>query len=326
LCSKRWGRDRDMELAELIAAGDRRAIARGISLVESQAPAARELLAVLFPRAGRAHIVGITGAPGVGKSTLVNALAQEYRRRGARVGIIAVDPSSPFSGGAILGDRIRMRDLAGDPGVFVRSMASRGCLGGLARATADAIPVVEAAGFETILVETVGAGQAEVEIAQAAHTVVVVLSPGMGDDIQAINAGLLEIADILVVNKSDQDGADQAAAVLEAMLNLAPPRVGPSGDAWKPPVLKVIATQSVGIAPLAQALEEHAAHLERSGQGRQNEQARAARELHQALREALWERFLAQARNALEATVQRVRDRQIDPYTAAEQLLRDAER
>jgi len=326
LCSKRWGRDRDMELAELIAAGDRRAIARGISLVESQAPAARELLAVLFPRAGRAHIVGITGAPGVGKSTLVNALAQEYRRRGARVGSIAVDPSTPFSGGAFLGDRIRMRDLAGDPGVFVRSMASRGCLGGLARATADAITVLDAAGFETILVETVGAGQAEVEIAQAAHTVVVVLSPGMGDDIQAINAGLLEIADILVVNKSDQDGADQAAAVLEAMLNLAPPRVGPSGDAWKPPVLKVIAPQSVGIAPLAQALEEHAAHLERSGQGRQNDQARSAREHHHALREALWERFLAQARNALEATVQRVRDRQIDPYTAAEQLLRDAER
>lgn len=314
-----------MELAELIIAGDRRAIARGISLVESQAPAARELVAALYPHAGRAHIVGITGAPGVGKSTLVNALALDYRRRGARVGIVAVDPSSPFSGGAILGDRIRMRDLAGDPGVFVRSMASRGNLGGLARATVDAVTVLDAAGFETILVETVGAGQAEVEIAQAAHTVAVVQVPGMGDDIQAIKAGLLEIANILVVNKGDQDGADQAVAVLEAMLSLAPPRVGPSGDAWTPPVLKAIATQGAGIAPLAQAIAEHAAYLERSGQGQQNDQARAARELHQAVREALWERFLAQAGSELAAAVQRVRDRQIDPYTAAEQLLRDAE-
>ena len=206
---------------EAILSGDRRAMARLITRIENDEAGARADLAQLYAHTGRAHIVGVTGAPGAGKSTLVNELAKAYRAAGRRVGVLAVDPTSPFSGGAVLGDRIRMRDLAGDPGVFIRSMATRGSLGGLARATASAIKVLDAAGFDLIMVETVGAGQSEVEIAQTAHTVVVVEATGMGDDVQAIKAGLLEIADVFAVNKADRPGADHAVAALEMMLDLS---------------------------------------------------------------------------------------------------------
>jgi LAO/AO transport system kinase len=208
-------------LAEAILSGDRRAMARLITRIENDAASAHAELAQLYAHTGRAHILGITGAPGAGKSTLVNELAKAYRADSRRVGVLAVDPTSPFSGGAVLGDRIRMRDLSGDPGVFIRSMASRGSLGGLARATASAIKVLDAAGFDVVMVETVGAGQSEVEIAQTAHTVVVVEAAGMGDDVQAIKAGLLEIADVFAVNKADRPGADHTIAALEMLLDLS---------------------------------------------------------------------------------------------------------
>ncbi len=210
-----------MGLIEAILAGDRRAVARLITRIENDVAGARAALAQLYAHTGRAHIVGVTGAPGAGKSTLVNELAKAYRADSRRVGVLAVDPTSPFSGGAVLGDRIRMRDLSGDPGVFIRSMATRGSLGGLARATASVIKVLDAAGFDVIMVETVGAGQSEVEIAQTAHTVVVVEAAGMGDDVQAIKAGLLEIADVFAVNKADRPGADHTVAALEMLLDLS---------------------------------------------------------------------------------------------------------
>ena len=213
-------------LALQLLAGNRRALARTISLVEDGGPEARALLAALYPHTGRGHVIGVTGAPGTGKSTLVNALAKAYREQGRTVGIIAVDPTSPFSGGALLGDRVRMRDLAGDPGVFIRSMATRGSLGGLARATADVIAVLDAAGFDRILVETVGVGQAEVDIAGAAHTTIVVEAPGLGDEVQAIKAGVLEIADLFAVNKADREGADHTVMALQMMQGLAPARTG----------------------------------------------------------------------------------------------------
>ncbi len=235
-----------MDLVDRLLAGDRRAVARLISLVENGAPESREALAALFPHTGHAHIVGITGSPGSGKSTLVNQLAKVFRRQGATVGIVAVDPTSPFSGGAILGDRIRMQDLCGDPGVFIRSMATRGALGGLARATSDVVKVLDAFGKDVILVETVGVGQDEVDIAKAAHTTIVVEAPGMGDDIQAIKAGVMEIADILVVNKADREGAERTVAALEMMLDLN----GHPACGWQTPVLKTVATQDEGIADL----------------------------------------------------------------------------
>ena len=211
-----------VDLITQLLAGNRRALARTISQVEDGGPTAHTLLAALYPHTGRAHVIGITGAPGTGKSTLVNALAKTYRAQGRTVGIIAVDPTSPFSGGALLGDRVRMRDLAGDPGIFIRSMATRGSLGGLGRATADVISVLDAAGFDRILVETVGVGQAEVDIAGAAHTTIVVEAPGLGDEVQAIKAGVLEIADLFAVNKADREGADHTVMALQMMQGLAP--------------------------------------------------------------------------------------------------------
>src|SRR5438477_9303519 len=236
-------------LIDRITAGDTTAVARAISKVEGGESDSSDLMKQIFPRTGRALIVGITGAPGAGKSSLVARLAAVYRGRGERVGIIAVDPSSPFSGGAILGDRIRMQTLGLDPGVFIRSMATRGNLGGLARATVDAVAILDAAGFEKIVVETVGVGQDEVEIVKTADVSVVVLVPGMGDDIQAIKAGIMEIGDVFVINKADRDGVLRTEKELEALLSLAERR-----DGWSPPIVKTVATESRGIEELSAAI------------------------------------------------------------------------
>ena len=306
-----------MDIVARLLAGDRRAAARLISIVEDDGQEARQALADLYPHTGRAHIVGVTGAPGVGKSTLVNGLTKEYRRRGKRVGIVAVDATSPFSGGALLGDRIRMQELTGDPGVFIRSMATRGSLGGLARATSDAVKILDAAGYDVIFIETVGAGQSEVEIAKASHTTIVVTAPGLGDEIQALKAGILEIADIFAVNKADREGADRAALELEAMLDL-------NEQEWRPPILKTIALHGEGIADVVEAIEAHAIYLRESGQFAVRERERIKRELEGILRHELIERLFGKmGGDRLEVLLDRVVRRELDPYLAAEMLLRE---
>jgi LAO/AO transport system kinase len=297
-----------------LLAGDRRALARAISLAEQGGPSARTLLAAAYPHTGQAHVVGITGPPGAGKSTLVNALALEWRRQGRSVGIVAVDPTSPFSGGAVLGDRIRMQPLGGDPGVFIRSMASRGRLGGLSRATADAVALIDAAGFEVVLIETVGAGQGEVDIARAAQTTIVVEVPGMGDDVQSIKAGVLEIADLFVVNKADREGADKTIRQLRSMLHLG----APAADGWEPPVIPAVATSGQGIAEIIEAAGRHAAHLRTEGGADARARATAEGELRAAVQELAVERLRGPAWDAL---VAQIAARQGDPYSAAEELL-----
>ena len=311
-----------MSLVEDALGGDRYALARLISLVEDGGPDGREALSVLYPRTGAAHIVGVTGAPGTGKSTLVNALARVLRERGITVGVISVDPTSPFSGGALLGDRIRMRDLAGDPGVFVRSMATRGSEGGLARATGDAVKVLDAAGFGVILVETVGAGQSELAISRAAHTVIVVEAPGMGDEIQALKAGLLEIADVLVVNKADRPGAELAARALGLTVGQS---AGATEGAWHTPVLLTVATDGTGVAGLVDAIRGHGEYLRERGLLVAQERARARAELVDQLQ---WE-FLTQVRgrlgeDGLEAWANRIAAREVDAHTAAMAILGQA--
>jgi LAO/AO transport system kinase len=271
-----------VELVGQALAGNRYALARLLSLVEDGGADARAALGSLYPHTGQAHIVGVTGAPGTGKSTLVNELAKVLRTQDTTVGIVAVDPSSPFTGGALLGDRVRMRDLAGDPGIFIRSMATRGSLGGLARATSDAVKVLDAVGFSVVLVETVGAGQAEVDIARTAHTTVVVEAPGLGDEVQALKAGLLEIADVLVVNKADRPGAAQAARVLEMVIGRNASHEGVGEDGWRPPILQAIALDGTGVPEVLEAVAAHREHLHASGLWAIREQARveiAAREV-----------------------------------------------
>jgi len=304
---------------------DRRAIARLISHIENGEPDAREALAVLYPHTGRAYIVGVTGAPGTGKSTLVNELAKAYRRldQPRTVGIIAVDPTSPFSGGAILGDRIRMRDLAGDAGIFVRSMATRGSLGGLARATADAIKVLDAAGYEVIFVETVGAGQAEVDIAKTAYTTIVVEAPGLGDEIQALKAGIMEIADIFVVNKADREGADSTVAAIRMMLDLNHAS-HVEGQGWRPPVCKTIAVRGDGVPALVEEIEAHSAFLRESGLLSQRERERVTTEFEYLLHEQLMRQFVSRVSpERWDELIERIVRREVDPYTAAEKLLRE---
>jgi LAO/AO transport system kinase len=328
------------EMTARALAGDPRGIAKLITLMERGGEEARSAIAQLYPHTGRAHIVGVTGAPGTGKSTLVTEMAKAYRRRGQPVGIVAVDPTSPFSGGALLGDRIRMQELAGDPQVFIRSMATRGSLGGLARATADAVHVLDAAGYPVILVETVGAGQSEVDIARVAHTTVVLQMPASGDEIQAIKAGILEIADVLVVNKADLPGADNMMSALCAMLDLNSTHtewhhgrlsrvegvlssdVGDPGSSWRTPVLKTSALRSDGIEELLGAIEQHWQYQRDTGLRQYRERERAADELQRILRHDLLVGLLQRIAEAdLEDTVRRIVARQEDPYTAAERLI-----
>src|ERR1700730_13832216 len=301
-----------------ITAGDLNAVARAISKVEDGAADAVGLMKRVFPRTGRALVIGITGAPGAGKSSLVDKLALVYRKRGERVGIIAVDPSSPFSGGAILGDRIRMQALSVDKGVFIRSMATRGNLGGLARATVDAVTILDAAGYAKIIVESVGVGQDEVEIVKAADVSVVVLVPGMGDDIQAIKAGIMEIGDIFVINKADRDGVLATEKELEALLSL-----GPRADSWQPPIVKTVAIESKGVGDLASAIDGFCESQLKTKVSSERRRAIARWRIIELLREQLVASVLDS--NAAVATLDRVADegatRRRDPYSAVEEII-----
>ena len=306
-------------LIDRIAAGDLRAVARAISKVEDLSKDATALMKQVFPLTGRGLIIGITGAPGAGKSSLVDKLALLYRQRGERVGIVAVDPSSPFSGGAILGDRIRMQTLGLDNGVFIRSMATRGNLGGLARTTVDAVSILDAAGYGKIIIETVGVGQDEVEVVKAADVSVVVLVPGMGDDIQAIKAGIMEIGDIFVINKADRDGVNSTEKELQALLSLAE-----RDDGWQPPIVKTIAIESAGIEELAAAIESYRDFHLRTNSGEGRRRAVARWRILELLRERLVAQTLesAAASEKLDELAGEVASRQRDPYSAVEELIK----
>jgi LAO/AO transport system kinase len=330
---------RDMTfLAQSVLSGDRPALARLLSRVENDAPEGRKALDALFSHTGRAHLIGVTGAPGTGKSSLVNQVALHFRKLDKRVAIVAVDPSSPFTGGAVLGDRVRMRDLSGDPDVFIRSMASRGSLGGLAAATAAVTQVFDAAGFDVILVETVGAGQGEVDIARLAHTTIVVEAPGLGDDIQAIKAGILEIADIIVINKADRPGVEATERALKTMLELAHPvrkvfmhhgqamelngADTPDAGLWIPPIRRTVATEGQGLPELLESIERHVAHLRSSGDWARRERARLEAEFDLLLQETLVARFLSQIPpKSMEAVLASIQKREISPREAVNQIL-----
>ncbi|MCB2100566.1 MAG: methylmalonyl Co-A mutase-associated GTPase MeaB [Rhodobacterales bacterium] len=310
-----------MDLVPGVLAGETRAVARMISLAEGGRAASRAAMKAIYRRAGRAHVVGLTGVPGSGKSTMVQALTRRIRASGRTVGIVAIDPSSPFSGGAILGDRVRMTQISGDPGVFIRSMATRGALGGLARASLDAVDVLDAAGFDVILIETVGVGQDEVDIVQAAHTVVVVSAPGLGDDIQAIKAGVLEIADIHTVSKCDRADAARTLADLRAMLTLRPHLKG--GD-WPVPVMGTSSQNGKGIDELVAAIDAHRAHLA-AGPGLETRRRKILEMRILKATEDLVRRRLDARRGDLFADLlERVATREADPREAAEALLKAA--
>ncbi len=335
-------------LAEKILQGDRLALARVLTLIENETEEGYAALQELFPHTGRAHLIGVTGAPGTGKSTLVNALARYFRQAGENpaksVAVVAVDPSSPFSGGAILGDRVRMRDLAGDTGVFIRSMATRGSLGGLAVNTSGVVQALDAAGYDLIFIETVGAGQAEVEVARLAHTTMVIEAPGFGDDIQAIKAGILEIADILVVNKADLPSAESTERALRTMLQLGGKSkelrdenfsLGEThklnrelklsvaeGAEWLPPIIRTVATEGQGIEGLAQAVVEHYDYLARSGELLWREKSRLRNELHTLVQETLLSRWKKNiSAEELERMVEKLVRRELSPWQAASALI-----
>jgi LAO/AO transport system kinase len=306
-------------LVEEARKGRPRSVARLISLVEGASPQLREVMAALAPLTGGAYVVGLTGSPGVGKSTSTSAVVSAYRKCGKRVGVLAVDPSSPFSGGALLGDRVRMSEHASDPGVYIRSMATRGHLGGLAWAAPQAIRVLDAAGCEVILVETVGVGQSEVEIAAQADTSVVLLAPGMGDGIQAAKAGILEIGDLYVVNKADRDGADATARELNHMLGLGESRA--PGD-WRPPIVKTVAARGEGIDEVVEALEKHRAWMEEHGVLAERRRRRAALEIENIAVTALRERIGdLHGDRRLDALADRVVAGELDPYAASDELV-----
>jgi LAO/AO transport system kinase len=306
------------ELVDRLLAGERRALARLLTRVEDGSEERlREVVGLLHPHTGSAQLVGITGSPGVGKSTLTNALVAAWRAQGRTVAVLAVDPSSPFSGGALLGDRVRMQDHALDDGVFIRSMASRGHLGGLSWATPQGLLVLDAAGFDVVVVETVGVGQAEVEIASMADTTIVALAPGMGDAVQAAKAGILEVADVFCVNKADRDGADRAVRELRDMQHLAE-----ADDGWTAPICRTVASAGEGVAELRDAVDEHRAWLASSGVLAQRRLDRARLQLREIALQAVRRRFVAAEEGALvEELSDRIAAREIDPYRAADVLL-----
>jgi LAO/AO transport system kinase len=307
------------DLARAVADREPRAIARALTIVENARPGVRELMAALATGAARATVVGLTGSPGVGKSTTTSAMLREYRKLGKRVGVIAVDPSSPFSGGALLGDRVRMQEHASDPDVFIRSMASRGHLGGLAAATLQGVRVLEAAGFEIVLIETVGVGQSEVEIASAADTTLVLLAPGMGDAVQAAKAGILEIADVFVVNKADRDGASDTVREIRTMMALAEKR---GADDWKPPIVRTVASRGEGIDEVVEAIAKHHVWLAESGELRERRDARAGAEIESIALASLRVRLEAlRDGHALTDLASDVASGDIDAFRAADRLL-----
>ena len=308
----------NLDLDKLFA-GDPRTVARAITKVENGTRGAAELMKAVFPKTGRAMVVGITGAPGAGKSSLVDKLALFYKEKGERVGVICIDPSSPFSGGAILGDRIRMATLGLEKNVFIRSMATRGNLGGLSRATVDAVSILDAAGFDKVIVETVGVGQDEVEIVKAADVSVVVLVPGMGDDIQAIKAGIMEIGDVFVINKADREGVLRTQKELEALLSLAH-----RPDMWNPPIVKTIATENKGIEDLSAAIESYGNYRSTAEDAVRSRKTAVARwRLLELLQEELLERVMQKngIRDEVEQLAGQIAEKQIDPYSAVEALL-----
>ena len=304
-------------LSDRVLAGDPRAIARAITLIEDESPLGAELIRRVFPRTGRAYLVGVTGPPGAGKSTLVDRLTAEVRASGRTVGVVAVDPSSPFTGGAILGDRVRMQAHAGDPGVFIRSMATRGHLGGLARATSEVALVLDAAGRDVVFIETVGVGQDEIDIVRTADVSIVTVVPGAGDDVQALKAGIMEIADIFVVNKADREGVDRTVASIEALLSLE--TFGP--DDWRPPILKTEATTGKGVPELLEAIDRFRQRTSGAGAVRRRERA------EWRLRELAAQRFMQHVeRDVLDAgelqiILNRIAAREVDPYSAVEDIL-----
>jgi len=307
-----------LDLLQPLLDGRPRALARAISWMENGHPEARELMALLWPHMGKAVVVGLTGAPGAGKSTLTDQLARVLRSEGKKVGILAVDPTSPFSGGAILGDRIRMNHISDDPGIFIRSMATRGALGGLARATQDAIDLLDAAGFDVVLVETVGVGQDEVDVVSCVQTCIVVLIPGMGDDIQAIKAGIMEVADIFVINKADRDGVEKVEREIEGMKSLAAIR------SWDPPALRTVAALGEGIGEVLAKIREHGIWLREHGGLQKKAKERAKLRFNSLLAEEASRRAKAKAgQERVENLIAAIADRRLDPYAAVAEVMRE---
>ena len=309
------------ETAKGVLEGKRRSIARAITIIENNDPESRDLIAQIYPHTGKAHIIGLTGAGGAGKSTLIEKMVKEYRRRGKKVGVVAVDPTSPFTGGALLGDRIRMQDLCTDNEVFIRSMATRNYAGGIARATKDAVKILDAAGKDIVIVETVGAGQSEVEIIKVAQTIVVVHAPGLGDDIQAIKAGIMEIADIFVMNKADRDNADNAVIDIQSNLQL-----NNKDRPWKPPVLKTIALTGDGISELIEQIDKHRCFLEGNLECRTTSlRTKAETELMEAIKEGLTTSLIDNLKKEgkFDELIHEIMEKKTDPASAARRLLKE---